>query len=483
MYRHGVYGSEVPTSILPPVRTSSGLPVVIGTAPLHLAKNAAPANKPVLCYTYAEAVAQLGYCADWKNYTLCEFIKSHFALFNVAPVVFINILDPSVHKTEVPNQTVNLTSGIGKITDGDVLLATLKVKLTAGSTSDLVKNVDYTAAYDDSGAVVITRLASGSIPSGQGSLVTTFTKLKPEAVTSTDIIGGVDVETGSYKGLELINRVFPLFRVLPGQLLAPGWSHNPAVGAVMTAKAGNINGHFKCDVLVDVPTESIKQYTGVAAWKEQSNYVSPRQIVCWPLGKLGNEVYHLSTQAAGVTCRTDAGNEDVPYESPSNKNLQIDSAVLADGTEISLGPEQAAYLNGQGIVTALNFIGGWKLWGNRTGCYPGVTDPKDAFIPIRRMFDWINNTIILTYWQKVDAPANRRLIQTVLDSANIWLQGLAAREWIIGGRLVFQEEENPETDLMDGIIRWHLYLASPSPGRELDFIIEYDPAYLKTLFK
>ena len=88
-YRHGVYISEVPTSIIPPVRTSSGMPVVFGTAPVNLATDPAAANAPKLCYTYAEAVAQFGYSDDWESYTLCEFIKSHFALFNVAPVVLV----------------------------------------------------------------------------------------------------------------------------------------------------------------------------------------------------------------------------------------------------------------------------------------------------------------------------------------------------------------------------------------------------------
>ncbi len=53
-YKHGVYVSEMPTSIIPPVNTSAGLPVVFGTAPIHLASDPADANKPVLCYTYAE---------------------------------------------------------------------------------------------------------------------------------------------------------------------------------------------------------------------------------------------------------------------------------------------------------------------------------------------------------------------------------------------------------------------------------------------
>ena len=53
-------------------------------------------------------------------------------------------------------------------------------------------------------------------------------------------------------------------------------------------------------------------------------------------------------------------------ESPSNKLLQIDSAVLADGTVVLLDLQQANYLNSNGIVTALNFIGGYVLWGDES---------------------------------------------------------------------------------------------------------------------
>ena len=123
----------------------------------------------------------------------------------------------------------------------------------------------------------------------------------------------------------------------------------------------------------------------------------------------------------------DSGNGDIPYESPSNKSMQITGTCLADGTEVILGPDEANYLNGQGIVTALNFIGGWKAWGNRTACYPSNTDPKDAFISIRRMFNWHAQTFIQTYWAKVDKPINKRLIQTVVDSENIRLNGLVAQ--------------------------------------------------------
>lgn len=479
-YKHGVYGSEVPTSLVPPTQISAGLPVVFGTAPLHLAAKRAGANQPVLCYSYAEAVEALGYSKDWKSYTLCEFMKSQFALFNVAPVVFVNVLDPARHKETVEGQQVALENGRALI-EAAVLLDTLAVKREADGEA-LAPGADYTAAYDEDGRVVVTPLAGGKIPAEQAQLLVSYDKLDPSAVDKGDLIGGVDSVTGESEGLELVNQIFPRFRLIPGLILAPGWSEDSEVAAVMAAKAGNINGHFKCIALVDIPTDEVAQYSAAAQWKNDNNVASARQVACWPKVRLGDATYHLSTQLAGVICATDAANEDVPYVSPSNHNLQADGAVVESGKEILLGTDTAAYLNSQGVVTAINFIGGWKAWGSRTAAYPAVTDPKDAFLPIRRMFDWVSNTLITTFWQKVDAPVNKRLVETIVDSANIWLNGLAARQFILGGRVEFRSDENPTTDLMDGIVKFHVFITPPSPAREIEFIQEFDTDYLKTLF-
>lgn len=122
-------------------------------------------------------------------------------------------------------------------------------------------------------------------------------------------------------------------------------------------------------------------------------------------------------------------------------------------------------------------------WGNRTAAYPGLTDPKDVFIPIRRMFNFASNTLVTTAWQFLDTPVmRRRLVETICDTFNIWLNGLAAREYILGGRVEFQHTENPVTDLMDGIARFHVFFSPPPPAREIDFTLEYDPGYLANLF-
>lgn len=201
--------------------------------------------------------------------------------------------------------------------------------------------------------------------------------------------------------------------------------------------------------------------------------------------KLGDRVFHYSTQLAGLMAKTDASEDmggGTPCESASNKTLQIDGMVLEDGTEVLLDLTKANYLNSQGIITGLNFIGGFVSWGNRAACYPSNTDVTDYFYNVSRMFQWVGNSIILSVWSKVDRNLRPRLIESITQSLNIWLNGLTAEERILGGRIEFSEDENPVTGLMSGIVQFHVFLTPCSPAEELHFILEYDISYLSTLF-
>lgn len=487
-YKHQIGVSESDTSILSPVEATAGLPVYFGTAPIHLTDNpTAFVNKPVLAYSYEEAVKALGYHSNWDDYTLCEAIKAQFQLFNVGPAVFVNVLDPSTHKVNVKDSTINLSLGKYTIAAEGVLLASLIVKLT-GAGNALVRNKDFTVVFNSSGYPVISRVDGGDIPANQATLTVSYDKLTPSAVTDAQIIGGIDSATGKVTGLELINKIFPLYRLVPGQIVVPKHSKKPAVAAVMKAKAVGINSLFKAMAIADIdcsPTGAAV-YTDAPAWKNSNNYSDPYLIACYLKPKLGDEIYHeiyhLSTQFAALNSRVIANNGDVPYVSPSNKNIQANALVNEAGTEINLGVDQAAYLNGEGIVTAINFTGGHKMWGNNTSTYPANTDVKDRFIPVRQMFNWIGNTLVLTHWQKVDNPTNRRLIDTVVDSTNIWLNGLTAQGSILGGRVEFRAADNPVTSLLDGKVSYRLFLAAPVPAENIEFKLEFDVAYLQNLF-
>jgi len=481
-YKHGLTVSESPTSVLSSAAAYASLPVVVGTAPVNLG-DVSNVNKPILAFSFAEAVKALGYSDDWSNFTLCEFIKSHFELYGASPAVLINVLDPAVHKETVTNESIPMNVGISTIQVEGILLPSLQVKLIENG-DVLEKDTDYTAAFNDDGHIFVSAISGGKIGAGQNTIIVTYDKLKPTAITQAEIIGGVNGTTGAYTGLELINRVFPLLRLVPGLILAPGWSQNPTVAAIMIAKSSNINGLFKATAITDIDTSATGAdvYSKAPAWKNTKNYTDPLQIACWPKVKLGDDVYHLSTQAAGVISLTDAANDDIPYFSPSNRAIKADSAVTATGDEVPLGPDQASYLNSQGIVTALNWVGGWKLWGSRTAAFPASADVKDNFIPVRRTFNWVGNQIILTYWDKVDNPTNKRLIDTVVDSINIWLNGLTAKGALLGGRVEFLKSENPVSDLINGKIRFHIFLTPPVPAEEIGFTLEFDVNYFDALF-
>ena len=273
--------------------------------------------------------------------------------------------------------------------------------------------------------------------------------------------------------------------IVPDLICAPGFSQVSSVAAVMATKATAINGSFPAKALIDIDSSAsgCTEYSMVAAWKTSKNLVDITEILCWPMCTLGGRKFHMSTQLAGLMAFVDAGNAGCPYESPSNKGFKIDGLCIEDGTPVTQTKAQADALNNIGVVTALNFLAsGWVAWGNYTACYPTNTDIKDFFIPVSRMFDWVSSSLIQSCWSKLDKPMNRRLIDAVMDSANIWLNGLVGAGYLLGARVEFVDAENPVSDLMSGIVRLHVYMTPPSPAQEISFILEYNADYVTSAF-
>lgn len=468
-YYHGIKTSEQATAIKPAVNTEGCLPVIVGVAPIHLATDPAEPNTPELCYTYAEAVAAFGYKPDFGKYGIAEAIYTFFSLYGVSPVIFINVLDKTKHKTSVSNEQVTITDHTG-IIKSDVLMDTLVVK---SSENKLNIDADYTAAYDDEGNLVIALVSSSSHYSDE-TLTVSYDKVDPSKVKNEDIIGGIDAETGKEKGLEVINTIFTKLGVVPGMIGAPGYSDNAEVAAVMASKAASISGLFKAVSIIDGSTTVAKKYTDVYAWKNKVNVTSKYQVVCWPMATMGTKKLHLSTIFMATQALLTYENDDIPYKSPSNKTAQMDGLCLEDGTPVELGLSSANYLNGNGVVTAINLFGGWKLWGNNTACYPTNADPKDRFFCVRAMFNWDQQTFIRTYWADVDQPMMKRYIQAIVDSENIRMNGLASAGVILAGSCEYREADNPATSIVDGISHIHKTFIPPVPNREIDVVYEFD---------
>lgn len=545
VYRHGTYVEELATSVQAMTQVTQPA-VFFGTAPVHLASNAAESNKPMMCASMSEFVAYFGWSDDFAKYTLCEAAQVCFQLYSVAPVIFVNVLDATKHGKQaaatvegvsaaikisapiiLPTLKVSTgakpvtasilgvqstepitipaaidatnfkvaagdeeltvgddyTVGSGTITLTDAGLAKVDGALTFTSGVDtfaeLIADTDYTAAFNSSGEVVLTIVNTGKVVDDKISL--SYTELDASLVTASDIVGGVDIATGKNTGIEVVEEIYSRFGLVPGTLAAPGFSTNSAVAAMLHAKAWAVNGVFKSIAVADIDTATTRTYNEVNTIKASKNYTDPFLIACWPQVALNGVRYNLSTHVAALMGRVDAEHGGIPYKSPSNEGLNIDEAVLSDGTEVSLGRAQGNYLNGQGVVTALNFAG-WRLWGNRTSAYPGNVDVKDSFIACRRMMNWLANSIIVNFLSQIDQPISKRRVEDAIERINRWLEGLRSSGAMLGGRMEFLESENPTTSLVDGVAVFHLYVGLMPPMREADIRIEVDVNYLATLF-
>lgn len=469
---HGISVSEQATSVKSMVAGDSALPLIFGTAPVNMLENPT-LNEPVLCLSYSEAVKAFGSIKDNNDYTLLQAIEILYSLYGISKAVFVNVLDKAKHKKTQSEEVYTFTKDKVELPHVGILKETVVVKADEETAT---VDVDYTLAFNEYGKLIITRVAEGSLLADD-ELTIQYDYIDVSMVTADDIIGGIDAETGKKKGLEVIADIFPAYAVIPTLILAPGFSHLPGVAQSMATKTKNINGVFNAVAIADIQDETLKVYNKVPEYKNNNSIIDANLIVCFPKVTNAGSEHWLSTHLAGVIATTDSDNGGAPHISPSNQSAKIDG-LINNGQVMKLGLDEANYLNENGIVTALNFIGGFKIWGNRTSAYPSNTDVKDMFIPVRRVFSWIGNTLITNFWQNVDMPINKRNIENILNNVQFWLDSLQAEEVLNGGNITFPDELNPSSELLNGKVIFKVNIAGPTPAEDFNFILEYDVSLL-----
>ena len=160
MINHGIIVQEASTALSPAVTGDCSVPVVIGVAPVNMAADPeAAVNVPILANSAAEAIEALGYNNDFKAYSLCQMMYLTQNVYQVSPVVYINVLDPKKHNKELTetqaqvNDLQAIVEVTGIITDG------LTVKSGAAT---LVKGDDYETEFDSDGHLVINLTGTGA---------------------------------------------------------------------------------------------------------------------------------------------------------------------------------------------------------------------------------------------------------------------------------------------------------------------------------
>lgn len=479
-YKHGIYVTETSAALTEPDSSDLQPQVIVGTAPIFLADDPAAAfGKPILCKTRADAVAALGYSDDWSAFTLCQSISACFDLFSVAPVIFINVLDPNntAHTTKNLASTLTPSNGAAVYDKDYVLLSSMVVK--TGETTTLVLGTDYSLAFNSAGKVVITLISTAA--KAATSLSVTSTSLKPSGVTAADIIGAVDATTGAETGLKLLRQVYPRFGYTAGLILAPGWSQDSTVAAALQAACEDVNGCFEAECLIDIDSTASGAvlYTGVAAQKDKQQITSEHAIALWPKVKSSaGKTYDYSAVYGALLSSGDAANDGTPgtadNQSLSGTNIKIASTVLSTGTEVLLDQEQGNVVNAGGVVTAIS-QGGFVTWGSNTATYPTVTTAKDRWISVRRFFTFWANSFIRKYRMKVGNSANYRLIESIVDAENIRGNAFVANGYCAKAEIRFSEADNPIESILAGKICFRMVLARYTPAEDIELTLTFDP--------
>lgn len=476
-YKHGVYGNSVPSQYqLPPAGVGT-IPVYVGTAPAsQLADFSGAVNNPVLVNSFDEAKAAVGYNDDFANFTLCEAINAHFrnGLQPIGPIILINVLNPATHKTEDQTAHVVIAGGKGALGNNKVILNTIVV---AGK----VMGTDYKVYFSDDGSqVILEEIVAGSLGA---SVDPTFDEMKPDVITAAEVIGNYDAATDARTGSYCIELIYQRLNVIPTILLAPGWTDDLTVEQGLLARCLDINGHWDATVFADMDAAAAKTVATALTWKITNTYDSKFEKAFWPMARKGTKLYHLSTLAAVIKQITDFNNGNIPYETPSNKQLDADGLCLVDGTAVNFDEKQANVLNSKGVTTGIFSGGKWVLWGPHMANYEyGVTDkPEEVFDVGIWMDQYLNNDFQLRHMGEVDKPIDRRDIDYILLTEQQRLDSLVSDGKLLYGKISFLAKSNPVSDMIEGDFVFNKGVTYTPVGKSLTQQLQYTTAGISAL--
>ena len=466
-YKHGTYQTEVASDINLPVMLDYGH-FIVGTAPVHkVKKDKRKINELVRLANYREAVEYFGDTYD-LDFSISQAIKVFFELYAVGPLYVVNIFDPAKHKTsKKTEQGLEVKGGKVLVKNHKIMTDTLVVK--ENTTSQPI--ADALTIWTEEGLEIHAKPSTGT------KIDIEYEEADLSAVTKTEAIGGYNTNTMKRTGLELINDIFLKFSELPAFIDVPDFSHESDVAAVMATKATNINGGmFESMALINAPIG--KRYDEIPEWKDSKNILDKDQLILYGMIGLSEKRYYQSLHYAALSMSVDNENDGIPSQSPSNYKYKMDSLLYKTSSgnfeEIILDREtQANFLNKNGVITAISFKG-WRNWGTETAKNPLATDPKDKFSYSRRLFKYIGNELVISYFDRVDKKFSLKLAETVTKAMNIRLNSLVSTENLLSASAELSVSDNDVINIINGDITWIIKLGIIPGLKSMTFKKKYD---------
>ncbi|MBS9780871.1 MAG: phage tail sheath subtilisin-like domain-containing protein [Gammaproteobacteria bacterium] len=265
----------------------------------------------------------------------------------------------------------------------------------------------------------------------------------PSDVSADDVKGGYDIATNKRRGMELLKEGFNRFGTDAKILIAPQLDADKTIAAELEVFADNL----KAIAYIDAPvgTKLAEAITGRGPEGTINfNTSNPRVRHFFPHVKNGDTLESLATHAAGLRMKVDV--EKGYWWSTSNQNLLgVTDTELRLTARIDDYQSETNALNAVGITTVFNSFGtGFRLWGNRSACFPAVTHIKN-FETAMRTGDLIDESIRRFELQYVDRPIDDALIDSLVESIDTYLRTLQS----IVGYSVQLDPDYGATELVD----------------------------------
>ncbi|WP_440217249.1 phage tail sheath subtilisin-like domain-containing protein [Chromobacterium piscinae] len=468
-YLHGVETIEVERGPRPVRTVKSAVIGLIGTAP------AGAVNVATLTLSEKDAAA---FGPQLTGFTIPQALDAIYD-HGAGTVIVINVLDPALHKSTAPPESVLLdpATSRGRLARGAISGLTLK---GADGGTVYTEGADYTV---DALTGVVTRLAAGRIAVG-ATLKASYDYADPAKVTAADIIGAVNA-AGVRTGLKALKDTYNLFGFFAKLLIAPGFCTQNSVAAELIAMADQLDAVAYVDAPIGTTfTQALAGRGPVGTIN--FNTSSDRVRLCYPHVKVYDSATNaerlepLSARAAGLRAKVD--NDKGFWWSSSNQELasvigverQLSAMIDDPNCEVNL-------LNEQGITTVFSSYGsGFRLWGNRTAAWPTVSHMRN-FENVRRTGDVINESIRYFSQQFIDMPLNQATIDALVESVNGYGRKLIGDGALLGFKAWFDPARNPATELSAGhLLISYKYTVAP-PLERLTFETEITSEYLLSL--
>lgn len=219
-FLHGVETIEVENGTRPVKTVKSAVIGLIGTAPMG------GVNVLTQCLSEKDAAA---FGSQMSGFTIPQALDAIYD-HGAGTVLVINVLDPLVHKTNIPGEDVTFDKATGKAKLAHPVVASLVLKPDADGQA-YVEGEDYSL---DAQTGVITNL--GTNIAAAATVKGSYDYADPTKVTPADIIGTVNA-AGNRTGMKLLNDSFILFGYFAKILIAPVFCTQNSVSVELIAMA------------------------------------------------------------------------------------------------------------------------------------------------------------------------------------------------------------------------------------------------------